>query len=88
MSKDKKTEQSQELNAKAIKEMEQSKRSPVVDLTEKVEFDYWWALRKDQLGQPAHIKEIVWADMKGRGLSKEESLDSWDKAARIFGLKF
>lgn len=88
MSKDKKTEQSQELNAKAIKEMEQSRRSPVVDLTEKVEFDHWWALRKDQLNQPIHIKEIVWADMKGRGLSKSESLESWDRAARIFGLKF
>ena len=88
MSKEKKVEQSQELDAKAIKEMEQSRRAPTVDLTEKVEFDYWWALRKDQLGQPAHIKEIVWADMKGRGLSKEESLESWDKAARIFGLKF
>jgi hypothetical protein len=88
MSKEKKSEQSQELNAKAIKEMELSKRAPVVDLTEKVEFDYWWALRKDQLNQPAHLKEIVLADMKGRGLSKEESLDSWDKAARIFGLKF
>ena len=88
MSKDKKTEQSQELDPQAIKEMEQSRRSPIVDLSEKVECDYWWALRKDQLGQPMHIKEIVWADMKGRGLSKEESLDSWDKAARIFGLKF
>ena len=88
MSKEKKVEQSQELDAKAIKEMEKSRRSPTVDLTEKVEFDYWWALRKDELNQPIHIKEIVLADMKGRGLSKEESLDSWDKAARIFGLKF
>jgi len=88
MSKDKKSEQKQEVDIKAIKEMEKAKRQPVVDTTEKVEYDHWWASRKDQLKQPAHLKEILAADMRGRGLGKKESMETWDKAARIFGLKF
>ena len=88
MSENSKAEQKQTVNPKAIKEMERARRAPVVDTTEKVDFDHWWAVRKDQLNQPLHMKEIVAADMRGRGLSKKESLDTWDKAARIFGIKF
>ncbi len=87
MSKDKK-QAAATLDAKAIKEMEKARRAPVVETVAKVDFDFWWASRKDQIKQPQHMKEILAADARGRGLSKKETMESWDNAVRAFGLKF
>lgn len=53
-----------------------------------MDFDTWWAMRQPLLKQPQHLKEILKADSKARGLLVKESMDRWDWAARQFGLTF
>jgi hypothetical protein len=78
---------SENIDMKSIKEYERAMRSKAVQPSEeKVEFDSWWATRSPVLNQPNHLKEILKADAKARGLGKEETLDRWDWAARQFGL--
>lgn len=52
---------------------------------EKVSFDQYWMLAQGKVKMRSHLKEIIWADMKARGLSKSESIEKYDAALRLFG---
>jgi len=72
-----------------IKEMESAKRElekPTNSTVEKLSFDHWWvSLNKRSTLRP-HMKEIIWADFKARGLDKEELADKYDEGLKLFGL--
>jgi len=77
-----------EPDLKAIADFEKSQRKNNVkkEVDSLVDFDKWWAERSSVLCQPAHMKEILRADAKGRGLANKESMERWDWAAKMFGL--
>ncbi len=53
---------------------------------ETVEFDVWWASRQSQI--PAHHhKEIIKADMRGRGVSMKETMQDFDEALKKYGIQ-
>jgi len=81
-------QESLEPDLKAIAEFEKAQRKSASkkDLDSAVDFDQWWTERASVLNQPAHIKEILRADAKGRGLGKKETMERWDWAAKMFGL--
>ena len=53
---------------------------------EKVDFDAWFALREPNIPE-MHKKEIIKADFKGRGLGQNETIEDFDKALTIYGVK-
>jgi hypothetical protein len=81
-----------------IKKMEAKERSkrlaiaaaqapaPSEDGPEKVEFEVWHQLRSKMI-PGHHMKEILKADFKARGLGDKESMDEYDKALGKYGVK-
>lgn len=53
---------------------------------ELVEFDSWYATRSNRIPNH-HMKEILAADFKGRGLSMQETMEKFDKALCHYGIK-
>lgn len=53
---------------------------------EKISFDQWWMLLNGKMKLRPHMKEVIWADMKARGLTKMESAEAFDKALKLFGI--
>ena len=51
----------------------------------KFSFDVWWALASKKSNFRPYLKEIIWADFKGRGLNKEETLKCFYDALKKFG---
>jgi hypothetical protein len=79
----------QKIDMKSIKEYEKAQRSLVKNETpnnQEIPFDQWWADRSAILKQPPHMKEIIHADFKGRGLTAKHAVEKWDWAAKQFGL--
>jgi hypothetical protein len=55
-------------------------------LAPKMDFNVWFALRQKRI--PAqHLREIIWADFKARGLSKSETMGTFDAALKKYGIK-
>ena len=55
-------------------------------LVPKVDFVVWFAMREKRI--PAqHMREIIWADFKARGLTDQESLETFDAALVAYGVK-
>jgi hypothetical protein len=52
----------------------------------KVSFDAWWAVTAKKI-PTQHHKEVVMADFKARGLSKNETMDAYNKALKQYGVK-
>lgn len=51
-----------------------------------VEFNVWFAMREKKI--PAqHMREIIWADFKGRGLLPKETVATYDAALAKYGIK-
>ena len=48
-------------------------------------YDQWWMLAQARKPLRPHMKEIIWADMKARGLGKKETQAKYDEALRLFG---
>lgn len=74
-----------------IKDMEQKKRdeaAKVVKLPakQKVSFDSWYHQRKVNIAK-CHMKEIIWADFKARGVGKKAEMQEYDKALELYGVK-
>ena len=71
-----------------IKLMEQQKRNTTELESSKdrlVSFDHWFHLRKDKI--PArHMKEILVADFKSRGLSDTATMEQFDKTLALYGI--
>jgi len=52
-----------------------------------VAFNVWFAMREKRI--PArHLREIIWADFKGQGLSNNETIAAFDAALVRYGVKF
>jgi hypothetical protein len=51
----------------------------------KVHFDVWWALTEEKIPKQ-HLKEIIRADFKGRGLSHMETMASYTAALKAYGV--
>jgi hypothetical protein len=72
-----------------IKEMENAQRSsaPVSGtLEEKLSFDHWWILLNMRMSLKPHLKEILWAEFRSRGLKKVETAAKYDEGLKLFGL--
>lgn len=72
-----------------IKEMEMKNRmetAPKAAPLEKVSFDAWFHQRKDKIAR-CHHKEIILADFKARGLGQEATVEEFDKAIELYGIK-
>ena len=73
-----------------IKKMEAKKREEAMKKVEKVDetisFDAWWMLRSPKIPRK-HMKEIISADFKGRGLEGKQKAEDFDKALAAYGLK-
>lgn len=51
-----------------------------------IDFNVWYAMREKKI--PAqHLREIIWADFKGQGLSNKETLATYDAALAKYGVK-
>lgn len=65
-----------------------SKEQPMAPVEEAptVGFDVWFAMREKKI--PAqHLREIIWADFRGQGLSKQETVVVFDAALAKYGVK-
>lgn len=51
-----------------------------------VDFNVWFAMREKKIPSQ-HLREIIWADFKGRGLSLQETLATFDAALLKYGVK-
>lgn len=72
-----------------IKEMESLKRDAVPQKIEEdvvVSFDTWYHQKKDKIPK-RHMKEIIIADFKARGLGIEATVEQFDKALALYGIK-
>lgn len=82
----KKNKENNDLKAK-IKEMEDNKRIEVpVKADKKTSFDSWFHQRGRQIPKQ-HLKEILAADFKSRGLDKEATMEEFDKALKQYGVE-
>ena len=84
----KKAKKDTDLKAK-IKQMEATKReeAPVaVKAEKKLSFDSWYHIRKHKIPKQ-HMKEILIADFKSRGLGNEATMEEYDKALKLYGVK-
>lgn len=52
----------------------------------KVAFDQWWMMLNGKKKLRPSLKEVLWAEFKSRGLSKEESVEAYDNALKLFGI--
>lgn len=58
----------------------------IVEQVPTVEFNVWFAMREKKI--PAqHLREIIWADFAGQGLSKRETVANYDAALAKYGVK-
>lgn len=58
----------------------------VVEKVPTVDFNVWFAMREKKI--PAqHMREIIWADFKGQGLSAKETVAVYDAALTKYGVK-
>jgi hypothetical protein len=72
-----------------IKQMEAERREktavePKADKT--VSFDSWYHQRKQKIPKQ-HMKEILSADFKSRGLGDKATMAEYDKALKLYGVK-
>lgn len=91
--KTKKTAKDKEMNS--IKEFEKAKRQKLLESKKpepakeiSIDFNAWWAKRSAALNVPNHLKEIIKADAKARGVDGEHPIEKWDWAAKMFGLEW
>lgn len=51
-----------------------------------IDFNVWFAMREKKI-PPQHLREIIWADFVGQGLSSKEELAVFDAALAKYGVK-
>jgi hypothetical protein len=77
-----------------IKEMEDKLRSENAAQVQpdaedsKISFDQWWIIINGKVSMRPHLKEILLADFRARGLSKREDEAAYDNALKLFGIKW
>lgn len=78
-------EEAQEMIEEAVEESA-PEQEPVAAEEPKVEFDGWYASRRDAI--PAiHKKEIIKADFKGRKVPMVSTMADFDEALKKYGVK-
>lgn len=83
--KDKLMEEIKKMEA-AAREQAAAQAAPATKGPNAISFDMWHMQRAKEI--PAHhMKEIIWADFKGRGLSNKESAEVYDEALAKYGVK-
>ena len=79
-----------EKNLKAqIKEMEAKKReeaAPVIEPEVELTFDSWFHQRKPMIPK-MHVKEVIQAEFKARGLGEKATMAAFDAALALYGVK-
>jgi len=74
---------------KKIKEEEMAKKKlkekQEVIVNAPLDFEIWWKSIAETLKLKPHMKEIVWADFKSRGLKRYATLEAFNSAMRLFG---
>lgn len=76
----------QALEAQPEEQCEMPTAPPAPVESPKVDFDAWWAMVERKI--PAHHrKEVIWADLRARGLSQNESLKDYNAGLQKYGLK-
>ncbi len=65
---------------------QQATAAPEAAGVQKLDFDAWWALRGKKIPKHHH-KEIIKADFAGRGLDDKESIEDFDRALEMYGVK-
>ena len=60
--------------------------APQAPQESKIDFDAWWAMRASKIPMQ-HRKEVVKADMRGRGISDKETIAAYDKGLAMYGVK-
>ena len=58
---------------------------PVNTADDSIHFDSWWYAVSKVRKFPTHLKEILWADFKARGLQTVDSKAAFDRALKQFG---
>lgn len=73
--------------AAEIKKMEDAKRKAAPVLQNKVvSYDSWYHQRKHKIPKQ-HAKEIIWADFTARGVKESATIEEFDKALELYGVK-
>ena len=73
--------------AAEIKAMEEAKRKATpVKKDSTVSFNSWYHQRKHMIPKH-HMKEIIWADMSARGMKEQATVEEFDKALELYGVK-
>jgi hypothetical protein len=70
-----------------VQESQPKEEVTVAQSDETVQFDVWWVDVNKLIKLPSYMKEIVWADFRGRGLNKSETKKAYEDAIRLFGYK-
>lgn len=72
-----------------IKEMESKKReesAPLMEPEAEVAFDSWFHQRKPMIPK-IHVKEVIMAEFKARGLDGKATMAAFDAALALYGVK-
>lgn len=73
--------------AAEIKKMEDAKRKATpVKQDKKMSYNSWYHQHKHKIPKQ-HLKEIVWADFKARGVKEESTKEEFDRALELYGVK-
>jgi hypothetical protein len=51
-----------------------------------IDFNVWFAMREKKIPSQ-HLREIIWADFVGQGLSGHEEMSVYDIALAKYGVK-
>lgn len=71
--------------AKRGQQQQEQAAQTVEIIDETIDFDMWWVEISKTLKLPFHLKEVVWADFKARGLKSKSLKADFDAAMRLFG---
>ena len=85
---DKKDNKKKEVDLAAeIKQMENAKRKAVPIKQDKtMSYNSWYHQRKSKIPKQ-HLKEIIWADMIARGVKDISTVEEFDRALELYGIK-
>ncbi len=69
------------------KQMENDKRKAVPIKQDKtMSYNSWYHQRKSKIPKQ-HLKEIIWADMIARGVKDISTVEEFDRALELYGIK-
>jgi len=73
--------------AEAMEKLKEIKTVTPAGEEDKISFDQWWMMVNKSSQLKPWMKEVIFADFKGRSLTKEETAAKYDWALQQFGYK-